>query len=194
MSMKSKLNRRNVLQAAGGVALSPSLFAAAAIPGPRSEGPNRTKICLEVGSGGLSAGKIDDAGIRRVKQLGVDYGVIGGPQIPWQEDELRGRIEKLKAGGLPLYNLMIGGFPNAIYGRPGRDEEIEKVQQSIRAAGKAGLPVVEYNFYAHRAMEGYYEVPGRAGSGYTGSDSAEMNHRPPLTRERRHNLAEISTA
>ena len=58
-------------------------------------------------------------------------------------------------------------LPNAIYARPGRDEEIEKVRQSIRAAGQAGLPVVEYNFYAHRAMEGYYEETGRAGAGYT---------------------------
>ena len=37
--------------------------------------------------------------------------------------------------------------------------------QSIRAAGKVGLPVVEYNFYAHRAMEGYFEETGRAGAG-----------------------------
>src|SRR5260370_28059663 len=104
MSMKSKLNRRNVLQAAGGVALSPSLLAAAAIPGPRSEGPNTPKICLEVGAGGLSAGKIDDAGIRRVKQLGVDYVLSRGPQIPSQEDEPRGRIQKLQAGGRTLDN------------------------------------------------------------------------------------------
>src|SRR5260370_42049938 len=100
MSMKSKLNRRNVLQAAGGVALSPSLFAAAAIPGPRSEGPNTPKICLEVGAGGLSAGKIEDAGIRRGKQLGVDYVLSGGPQIPLQEDELRGGVEERQARGL----------------------------------------------------------------------------------------------
>ena len=60
---------------------------------------------------------------------------------------------------------MIGGFPNTIYGRPGRDEEIEKIRQSIRAAGRAGLPVVEYNFYAHRIVEGYYEETGRAGAG-----------------------------
>jgi mannonate dehydratase len=54
-----------------------------------------------------------------------------------------------------LANMMIVGFPNAIYGRPSRDAEIEKVQQSIRAAGRAGLPVVEYNFYAHHIVEGY---------------------------------------
>jgi mannonate dehydratase len=79
-----------------------------------------------------------------------------------------------------LYNLMISGFPNVIYGRPGRDEEIEKVIQSIRAAGKVGLPVIEYNFYAHRAMEGYYEETGRAGAGYTAFDYDRMRNLPPL--------------
>jgi mannonate dehydratase len=44
------------------------------------------------------------------------------------------------------------------------------VTASIQAAGKAGLPVVEYNFYAHRAIEGYFEQVGRANSGYTGFD------------------------
>ena len=41
---------------------------------------------------------------------------------------------------------------------------------SIEAAGKGGLTVVEYNFYAHRAIEGYYETIGRAKAGYTGFD------------------------
>ena len=43
---------------------------------------------------------------------------------------------------------------------PGKDEDIDNVIRSIRAAGKAGLPVVEYNWYAHRAMEGYFEETG----------------------------------
>jgi D-mannonate dehydratase len=42
-----------------------------------------------------------------------------------------------------------GGFVNTIYGRPGRDEEIENVCKSIRVSGRLGLPVIEYNFYAH---------------------------------------------
>jgi hypothetical protein len=78
--------------------------------------------------------------------------------IPWREDDVRSLMARLKEGGLTLGNMMISGFPNTLYGRPGRDEEIESVQQSIRAAGRAGLPVVEYNFYAHRAVEGYRAV------------------------------------
>jgi mannonate dehydratase len=86
---------------------------------------------------------------------------------------------------------MISGFNNAIYGRPGRDEEIEKVKQSIEAAGKAGLAVVEYNWYAHRAMEGYYEEPGRAGSGRTAFDYEKMKDLPPLPNEGAHTLEEM---
>ena len=166
-------------------------MAAAEIPGPRQEGPNTPKICLESGAGGLAAGGMDEAGMRRIKQLGVDYVLMGGPRIPWQESEVRERIQKFKAGGITLYNMMIGGFPNTLYGRPGRDEEIDKVRQSIRAAGKAGLPVVEYNFYAHRAMEGYYAVTGRADSGYTGFDYDRMKGLPPLENEGAHSLDEM---
>lgn len=111
----------------------------------------------------------------------MDYVLGGGRRIPWQEADLLAHIERLRAEGLTLYNLMIGGFRNTIYGRPGRDEEIEKVVQSIRTAGKAGLPVIEYNFYAHRAMEGYYEQVGRAGAGYTAFDcgvTKEMGEDP----------------
>ncbi len=86
---------------------------------------------------------------------------------------------------------MIGGFPNTIYGRPGRDEEIEKVRQSIQAAGQVGLPVVEYNFYAHRAMEGYYEETGRGGAGLTGVDYDRMKGLPPLPDEGAHTLDEM---
>jgi mannonate dehydratase len=47
---------------------------------------------------------------------------------------------------------------------------MEPFLASIAAAGKGGLTVVEYNFYAHRAIEGYYETVGRAKAGYTGFD------------------------
>jgi len=189
--MNSDVSRRRMVQAVGATALAPSVMAAAAAPWPRVEGPNTPKLCLESSAGRLPAGGQDEAPGRRVKQLGVDHVLSGGPRIPWQEAELRARIEALKPGGLTLYNLMIGGFPNTIYGRPGRDEEIEKVRESIRAAGRAGLPVIEYNFYAHRAMEGYHEEIGRAGAGYTAFDYDRMKDLPPLEREGAHSLEEM---
>lgn len=155
------------------------------------DNPNLPKICLEMGNGGLAAGKVDEAGMRRVKQLGVNHVLMGGPRIPWQVEDLRSLMDKLKAGGLTLGNLMIGGFPNTLYGKPGRDEEIEKVKQSIEAAGKVGLPVIEYNFYAHRAVEGYYETKGRGGAGYTSFDYDRIRDLAPLPEEGAHDLEEM---
>src|SRR5215472_16005498 len=188
--MKPGFSRREMIKAAGGAALapvaSPSILSAAQKRSwPPTEGTDAPKICLGVGP------DIDEAGIRRVKQIGVDYVLMGGPPIPWTEEVMRGRMNGFKAGGLTVCNMMISGFPNTLYGRPGRDEEIEKVRQSIRAAGKAGLPVIEYNFYAHRIVEGYYEELGRAGAGMTAFDYERVKDLPPLEREGAHSLEEM---
>ena len=183
--MNTDLSRRRMMQAAGATTLAPSLMAAPGDKWPIVEGPNTPKLCL--------GGARDEAGMRRIKQIGVNYVLSGGGRIPWQEAELKAQMDRYKAAGITVCNLMIGGFNNAIYARPGRDEEIEKVRQSIRAAGKVGLPVVEYNWYAHRAMEGYYEETGRAGLGHTAFDYDRMKDLPPLENEGAHKLEEMWT-
>ncbi len=130
---------------------------------PVTFGADKPKMCV-----GISAG--DTKQMREFKQIGVDYVLLGGPEIPWTEKSLREIMDPFRAEGLTVINMMIGGHPNTIYGREGRDEEIRKIKESIVAAGATGLPVVEYNFYAHRLMEGYYEVKGRGGSGITAFD------------------------
>ncbi len=165
--------------------IHPNLALELTVSGPIATSPGMHPV------GNIAVGRFDDASMRRVRQLGVDHILMGGPPIPWQESDIRGRIEKLASAGLKLGNLMIGGFPDTIYGKPGRDQEIEKVQQSIRAAGRAGLPVVEYNFYAHRIVEGYYEETGRAGAGITSFDYDRVKSLPPLPAEGAHTLDEI---
>jgi len=163
--------RRTLFQTASLAALAGAPSAAATMPEPRFEGPDTPKICLSTGDG---AGPPSEASARRIKQLGVNYVLAGGPPIPWEEDQIKQLVATQKSYGLALANLMIAGFNNAIYARPGRDEDIEKVIHSLHAAGKAGVPVVEYNWYAHRAMEGYFEEtdPVRVGVGWTSFDYA----------------------
>src|SRR4051812_30825822 len=104
--MHPNLSRRELIETVAGTALLPALSSAAEIAQPSDHVP---KICL-----GIGRNLINDAGIRRVKQLGVDYVLMGGPRIPWQEEQLRPMMDTLKAGGLTLGNLMIDGFPNTI--------------------------------------------------------------------------------
>jgi mannonate dehydratase len=128
--------------------------------------------------------------MRELKQIGVDHVLSGGPTIPWEEADIRGRMERFEAGGLTLCNLMISGFNDLIWGRPGADAQIENIIKSIRAAGKAGLPVIEYNFYAHRLTEGYKEEIGRAGAGYTAYDYELSKNLPPREGVGTHTRAE----
>jgi len=185
-----KLTRRNLIGGAAGAALA-SPQARAAMPAPHFEGKDTPKICLITGDGGAGA---QEATAKRIKQLGVDHVIAGaGGGLPWTEERLKQVLDGWKAYGLTVGNIMISGFNNAIYARPGRDEDIEKVIQSIRAAGKVGLPVVEYNWYAHRAMEGYFEEAGRAGAGWTGFDYERMKGLEPLANEGAHTADEMWT-
>ncbi len=118
--MSERTSRRQALMAMGASPFLGSVVAGAASRGLPAEGPQTPKLCMN------SSAKMDEGAMRRVKQLGVDYLLMGGPRIPWDEAGIRAIMDRFKAGGLTVYNMMINGFPNAIYGRPGRDEDIER--------------------------------------------------------------------
>ena len=215
------------MQIAGAGALTP--FAAAEldatqVPAPPKEGPDTPKIALSTGDSGVAFGgrgraanepaPDPTAGPRRIKQLGVNWVLGGGPgQLPWTEEVLTRTMEPWKAAGITVGNLMINLSNDILYGKEGnkRDDDAEKIKQSIVAAGKVGLPVVEYNFYAHRAMEGYFEEidTERGSSGWTGFDNElvqtaerpyetraeekgmEFKDLPALPNEGAHNLDEM---
>ena len=187
MSQREAVGRRAALKALGATALAlaaPGRLRAQHFERMPAEGPETPKVCLGYW------GTPDEAGMRRVKQIGVDHVLTGGPSIPWTEGDVRARMEAFRAGGLTLCNMMIGGFNDVIWGRSGAEAQTADVVASIRAAGKAGLPVVEYNFYAHRLIEGYKEEAGRAGAGYTAYDYDLSRALPPKEGVGTHTRAE----
>jgi mannonate dehydratase len=104
----------------------------------------------------------------------------GGPSGPWKEEEVRSLIQRVEAAGLRLGNVMLHPFTNALLGNSERDRDIENVRKSIRIAGRLGVPVVEYNFYALRNVEGLDRRPGRGGATYRGFDDTRVKDRSPL--------------
>jgi mannonate dehydratase len=167
---------------------------------PIEEGPDTPKLCLSPGDGGqplpagvqpaaparggnanayggflaptTEAGTIDPR-YQRIRQLGVTHllGVnVSGPGGVWTAESVRRAVDAAKQAGMVAYNAMINVPASVLYGKETRAKDMEPFLASIEAAGKGGLTVVEYNFYAHRATEGYYETVGRANAGYTGFD------------------------
>lgn len=129
---------------------------------PIKEGPKTPKLILNCPA------SASQSHMRMIKQIGADHVLMSGPKLPWDLVHLKEIMDKFSKEGLAVSNMMISGFPNVIYGKAERDAEIEMVQRSLKAAGQAGIPVVEYNFYAHRLTEGYFRQEGRGGAGYLG--------------------------
>ncbi len=188
--MTVQVSRRSLLKNMSTAALLSSSTIAKGQPLANEPGRATPNIALEI-NGKLAAASMDEPGMREVKQLGVNHVIMGGPPIPWNREQIVELVNRFKSAELTLGNMMISGFTNTIYGRPGRDAEIENVKRSIEAAGAAGVPVLEYNFYAHRLIEGYYQVAGRAGSGATAFDYSRVKDLPPLPDEGVHNLEEM---
>ena len=184
-------NTRNSLSRRGLLASGAALAASSALPanalGMPQEGPDTPKLTMYI------AGPPQDAEMRKVKQIGINVVDIPDmPPIPWTAELLRGWMDKMKTQGLSLGIVMTPWFDKdhmephwlkIVHGLPGRDVEINKFKDCLQAAGKAGLPVVEYNFFPHRANEGYHPSPGRGGSGMLTFDYETMKNLPPLPDE-----------
>ena len=158
----------------------------------------------------MPAGELSDDVLNFVAYLGVEYITTGGPASPtytsegrvvqarpndppppWREDDLRRMKDQVERAGLKLGNVMLHDFRNAVLGRPGADDDIEKVQESIRVAGRVGIPVVEYNWYALRAMGGYYEEAGRGGARLAAHDYDRSRNLPVLDDVGRHSASDL---
>jgi mannonate dehydratase len=158
----------------------------------------------------MPVGQLTEEALAFVAYLGVEYVTTGGPASPtytpegrvvqarpndppppWKDDDLRRMKGTVEKAGLKLGNVMLHDFRNAILGRPGADEDIENVQESIRAAGRVGIPIVEYNWYALRAMGGYYDEVGRGGARLAAHDYDRSRDLPVLEDVGRHSAADL---
>jgi len=186
------LSRRGMLAASGGALLAGGsgiggAHAASDTNGMPQEGPDTPKLTMYISADPT------ESEMKKIKQIGINWvDMPDMPPPPWTEDWFRKRMDLLATQGLKLGIVMVPWFKDGamepemlkvVHGLPGRDAMIEKLKAPIVAAGKAGLPVVEYDFFPHRANEGYKEIPGRGGSGLLSFDYDRMKDLPPIPSE-----------
>src|SRR4051794_22090458 len=111
-----KISRRTLIGTAGIAALAPTPGPAASMPENKFEGKDTPKLCLAIGDGGGLGGggrrggtpppaespapglpelTPEAASARRLKQIGIDWVLSGGPRIPWEEARLREQMDRL---------------------------------------------------------------------------------------------------
>jgi mannonate dehydratase len=115
--------------------------------------------------------------LRFAAQVGVSGVQMNTPRLPgderWEEADLRRLVEQVEAHGLTLEaieNVPIHFYDKAMLGLPGRDEQIEHYQATIRNMGRAGIPILGYHFMPNSVWRTSSTAPGRGGAHVTAFD------------------------
>ena len=113
------------------------------------------------------------------RQLGVDGVQMNTPLLPgerrWEEADLANLRAWAEEHGLrfeAIENVPIHFYDKAMLGQPGRDEQIEHYQATIRNVGRAGIPILGYHFMPNSVWRTSRTTPGRGGAHVTSFDMA----------------------
>lgn len=125
---------------------------------------------------------VNPSTLRWLKQVGCRHVIFQGTdrvdpdnKSYWTLADVMRAKKNCDEAGLILESMMIpiDFYRQARLGRPGRDEEIDKVCRTIRAAGEARVPMMEWRFWPDFFWDervGYYSVPGRGDAGFRAFD------------------------
>ncbi len=141
---------------------------------------NRADIRLAFQSTGT------DSQLRLISQMGATDVVLDLPKgmhdRVWELDELEGLRRRAKGFGLKLSVLEGYGPPPSDrikMGLPGRDQDLENYCRSIANMGRAGIPILCYNWIpVFNWIRTDFAVPTRGGALVTGYDHEKMVKRP----------------
>src|SRR6478752_2349366 len=125
--------------------------------------------------------QLDTEKLRFAAQLGVNGIQMNTPKLPgeqrWEVADLKALVDGCAAYGLTfeaIENVPIHFYDKAMLGLPGRDEQIEHYQATIRNMGIAGIPVLGYHFMPNSVWRTTRTGPGRGGAHVTAFDMAEV--------------------
>jgi mannonate dehydratase len=133
---------------------------------------------------GLPPNATDDH-LRFARQLGCEGVVLATParlgdKVRWEYDDLVALRKWVEGFGLrveALQNVPHSFWMKTRLGLPGRDEELENLQATIRNIGRAGIPILSYNFRPDQLYRTGTK-PGRGGAEVTAFDLAAARDRP----------------
>jgi mannonate dehydratase len=96
---------------------------------------------------------LTDERLRYAQQIGATGLQMNNPTLPgdhrWEEKDVRELVKQVEGAGLKfeaIENVPTHFYHKAMMGLEGRDEQIENYQATIRAVGRAGVPVLGLHF------------------------------------------------
>ncbi len=134
---------------------------------------------------GLRPSHWDDAHLALARQLGCESIVAWMPLPPgdgiWHAEDLAGLKKQVNKHGLELSgieNLPPAHWDHILLGEPGRDEQMKKVQQTVRNMGAVGIPCLGYYFSIVSVWGHWRDGSDGGGRGNAGVKSFDLNKVP----------------
>ncbi len=130
--------------------------------------------------------------LRWLKQLGCKHVIFQGTDRVdadrkgfWTEKDVREVKRNCDGAGMILESMMIpiDFYKKARFGQKGRDQEIDNVCKTIRAAGANGIPMMEWRFWPDFYWDervGYYSIEGRGGARLKAFDYSRVKNQQPF--------------
>jgi mannonate dehydratase len=115
--------------------------------------------------------ELSEERLRFAAQLGASGVLLNTPILPgvqhWEYEDLlwlRTRCEKHGLRLEALENVPVRFYDKAMLGLPGRDEQIEHYQTTIRNMGRAGITTLGYHWMPNGVWRTSFRTPGRGGA------------------------------
>jgi mannonate dehydratase len=145
--------------------------------------------------------ELTDDVIQFVHQMGIQDIQFnfyhGSPHVPgearWEFIDLLKLRTRCEDAGFRLNaieNVPIKFYDKIMLGKPGRDEQIENMQYTIRNLGKAGIPIFGYHFIVTGVWRTSNTAPARGGAHTTAFDY-ELAKQAPLSFDREYSEDEM---
>lgn len=113
---------------------------------------------------------------------GAGWGSCEGAQL-WSQDELDSLVAAARRHGLEiaaLENFNPAFWYDVLLDGPRRDEQLDDLKALIRRVGKAGIPVIGYNFSIAGVWGWFKEPVGRGGAVSVGFDAEKCEIDRPV--------------
>ncbi len=141
-------------------------------------------------------GELSDAQLTQARQMGCEDIVVARPPLPyvtgWTYDDLarlRARAESFGLRIQAIQHTPLDDFDQIRLGLPDRDAALGRFTETIRNMGRAGIPMLTYNWRPNRLYR-TGTVTGRGGATMTAFDAA-ATVTLPLDHERSYPANEL---
>lgn len=131
---------------------------------------------------------LSDENLTFAKQIGARDLVVTRPEGVEADDgpyydytrlvQLRTRLENAGLRLAAIQNIPTSYYDKILWGLPGRDEQIENYIKTITNVGKAGVPILHYNFHAIRVWRTSRHTRDRGDAHVTSYDHSLMENAP----------------